>query len=55
LRDRRLEEAMSLIKSLRYSVGQVSDILGYENPSAFSAAFKKQFGISPSDVVAKSL
>jgi AraC-like DNA-binding protein len=46
--DRRLEEAMILIKSQRYAVGQVSDMVGYENVSAFSAAFKKRFGVSPS-------
>jgi AraC-like DNA-binding protein len=51
--DRRLEEAMALIKSQRYSIGQVSDIVGYENLSAFSAAFKKRFGLTPSQVVTK--
>lgn len=52
--DRRLEEAMILIKSQRYSVGQVSDIVGYENISAFSAAFKKKFGATPSQVVIRN-
>lgn len=47
---RRLEEAMILVKSLRYRVGEVSDMVGYENVSAFSAAFKKRFGVSPSAI-----
>jgi AraC-like DNA-binding protein len=51
--DRRLEEAMILIKSQRYAIGQVSDIVGYENLSAFSAAFKKKFGLTPSQVAVK--
>jgi AraC-like DNA-binding protein len=50
---RRLEEAMILVKSKRYSVSQVSDIVGYENVSAFSAAFKKCFGLTPSQVITK--
>lgn len=52
--ERRLEESMILIKSQRYSIGQVSDIVGYENVSAFSAAFKKKFGATPSQVVTKN-
>ena len=51
--ERRLEEAMILIKGQRYSVSQVSDIVGYENVSAFSAAFKKRFGLTPSQVIVK--
>jgi AraC-like DNA-binding protein len=53
--DRRLEEAAALLKGQRYSVSQVSDIVGYENVSSFSAAFKKKFAISPSQVVTKDL
>jgi AraC-like DNA-binding protein len=50
---RRLEEAMLLLRSQRYSVSQISDIVGYENVSAFSAAFKKKFGLTPVQVVTK--
>lgn len=44
---------MILIKGQRYSVSQVSDIVGYENVSAFSAAFKKRFALTPSQVIVK--
>ena len=50
---RRLDEAMLLLRSQRYSVSQISDIIGYENVSAFSAAFKKKFSLTPVQVVAK--
>ncbi len=50
---RRLEEAMLLLKGQIYSVSQVSDIVGYENVSAFSAAFKKQLGLTPTQVITK--
>ena len=50
---RRLDEALMLLKSQRYSISEVSDIIGYENISAFSAAFKKRFGIKPSQVLSK--
>jgi AraC-like DNA-binding protein len=50
---RRLEEAMLLLKGQTYSISQISDIVGYENVSAFSAAFKKHFGVTPSQVIVK--
>lgn len=51
---RRLDEALMLLKSHRYSISEVSDIIGYENISAFSAAFKRRFGIKPSQVLTKA-
>jgi AraC-like DNA-binding protein len=51
---RRLDEALMLLKSQRYSISEVSDIIGYENISAFSASFKKRFGIKPSQVLSKT-
>jgi AraC-like DNA-binding protein len=50
---RRLDESMLLLRSQRYSVSQISDIVGYENVSAFSAAFKKKFGLTPVQVITK--
>ncbi len=35
------------LKNLNYSLGQVSDILGYSMPSSFTRWFISQFGISP--------
>lgn len=35
------------LKNLNYSLGQVSDILGYSMPSSFTRWFISQFGTSP--------
>ncbi len=48
LRRRRLEEALQLLESGRYAVTEVATRVGYENPSAFAAAFREQFGVAPS-------
>jgi AraC-like DNA-binding protein len=48
LRRRRLEESMQLLESGRYGVTEVAARVGYENPSAFAAAFRGQFGLAPS-------
>jgi AraC-like DNA-binding protein len=45
---RRLEEARRLIEAGTHAVGQVAVLVGYENFGAFSTAFKRQFGRSPS-------
>lgn len=50
VRRRRLDEAMQLLESGRYAVTEVATRVGYETPSAFAAAFGKQFGVSPSQV-----
>jgi AraC-like DNA-binding protein len=49
-RRRRLEEGLQLLESGRYAVTEVAARIGYDNPSAFAAAFREQFGISPSTV-----
>lgn len=43
----RMEEARRLLQLGDLSVAQVALAIGYSNPSKFSAAFKKKFGISP--------
>lgn len=50
VRQRRLAEAMQLLESGRYAVTEVATRVGYETPSAFAAAFVRQFGVSPSQV-----
>lgn len=47
-RRRRLEEALRLLESGRYAVGEVAARVGYDNASAFAAAFRGQFGLAPS-------
>ena len=50
LRTRRLEESVLLLKSRRYTVGEVATRVGYENLAAFSHAFRVRFGKSPTEV-----
>lgn len=47
LRDRRLQEAHSLLSTGRYRVSEVAGLLGYETLSSFSRAFQQRFGDSP--------
>ncbi len=44
----RLKQATSLLMDTELSVTEISMMCGYKDPLYFSAAFKKQFGYSPS-------
>lgn len=46
----RMHKAKSLLQSELYSVTEVGELLGYQNLSNFSAAFKKEFGVLPRNV-----
>jgi AraC-like DNA-binding protein len=48
LRQVRMEEARRLLLQRRFSVSEVAQRVGYSNPSKFAAAFRRQFGVSPS-------
>ncbi|MBQ5591047.1 MAG: helix-turn-helix domain-containing protein [Clostridia bacterium] len=43
----RIKEASALLKSRELSVSEISDILNFDTPYAFSKAFKNEKGISP--------
>ena len=45
----RITSAQSLLETTEYSVAEISQIVGYENPLYFSRIFKKQSGLSPSE------
>lgn len=45
----RMEKAALLIQSTDLSMTDIAFKLGYDVPSSFNKAFKKQFGVSPSD------
>ena len=53
LRNIRLNEAARLIKEGKINITQVSYMVGFANNSHFSTAFKKYFGMSPSEYAAK--
>jgi len=46
----RLNKAKELLESRKYSIGEVSIMVGFSDPKYFSTCFKKQFGTSPSKI-----
>ena len=46
-RGRRLDTAKVLVEEGKKTVGEISELMGYSTPFAFSAAYKKRFGTSP--------
>ena len=45
----RMRRAAALLSTQSYTVESVAQQIGYENPFAFSTAFKRHLGLSPSD------
>ncbi|MED1783512.1 AraC family transcriptional regulator [Brevibacillus fortis] len=50
LRERRLEKALGLLREGSMNVSEVALIVGFSNFSHFSEAFRKQYGLNPSEV-----
>ena len=46
----RLERARTMLLEQHLSVSYVARSVGYANPSKFAAAFRRQFGMSPSEL-----
>lgn len=53
LRNIRLNEAARLIREHKINITQVSYMVGFANNSHFSTAFKKYFGMSPTEYAAR--
>jgi AraC family transcriptional regulator len=47
----KLEKALHLIKQGNHNIIDVALSVGYDSPSSFTRAFKKNFSVTPSDVV----
>ncbi len=45
----RLKRAAQLMKEKKYTISEISYMVGFSNPSYFSKCFQKQFGIKPTD------
>lgn len=45
---RKLDAALDLLRSGRHGVGEVAELVGYENTTPFSNAFRARFGRKPS-------
>lgn len=54
LKQVRFQKAENYLRTTRYSVHKISELLGYENPENFMRAFKKEYGISPSQFRTKA-
>ena len=55
IRNIRLTQAAKLLKSKKITISQVAYAVGYSSPSLFSAAFKKFYGLSPTEYIEKDL
>ncbi|NEQ20627.1 MAG: helix-turn-helix transcriptional regulator [Microcoleus sp. SIO2G3] len=49
LTQQRMNQAQQLLRQRDRTVAEVSNLVGYTNPAQFAAAFKRQFGVSPSE------
>ena len=45
----KLNRAAELLREGKYNVSEIADITGFSSLSYFSASFKKQFGVAPSE------
>ena len=48
--NKRLERAMELLTTTDTPVGEIARSVGFENSTYFSTAFKKHYGISPTQL-----
>lgn len=47
LQEKKLSKAVELIKSTEYSIVDLIEVIGYENPTYFYKIFKDKFGMTP--------
>jgi AraC-like DNA-binding protein len=45
----RLKRAAQLIRDNNITIAEVSYMVGFEHPNSLSRAFRKQFGVSPTE------
>lgn len=48
IRNIRMQEVAALLKSQRYTVAEVADMMGFADPKYFTDTFKKFYGVPPS-------
>jgi signal transduction histidine kinase/ligand-binding sensor domain-containing protein/DNA-binding NarL/FixJ family response regulator len=51
IRTIRLKKSAELLKSKKYNVSEVTNLIGFNDPLYFSRCFKKQFGFPPSKLI----
>ena len=48
IRDIKMKKAAELLRENKYTIAEISYMIGFSNPKYFSTAFKSFFGVSPS-------
>ena len=54
IRKIRFKEACRLLKDGRYSISEISDMVGFNTPSYFATCFKKYIGCLPTEYIKKN-
>ena len=49
LEEYRVNKSFSLVQSGQYSMTQITEMMGFSNPSRFASAFRKRFGCNPGE------
>ena len=49
LEEYRVNKSFSLVQSGQYSMTQITEMVGFRNPSRFASAFRKRFGCNPGE------
>ncbi len=49
-----MNRAMELVKSGKYTISEIADMIGISSPSNFSRYFKKHFEVTPSSIIKDS-
>lgn len=49
LKSFRLKRARDLLRQNKANISEVAHMVGYDLPNSFSRAFKKEFGVSPTE------
>jgi two-component system response regulator YesN len=49
----RIEKAKTKLREGRYLIYEISEMVGYQNPTYFSQVFKSITGMSPSEYVSR--
>lgn len=55
IKDMRMQRAKYLLENNVANVSQISQMVGYRNPEYFSQSFKKEFGMTPSELMKKEM
>lgn len=53
IRSTRMNHAAHLLKTTSHTIGEIADMVGFNDPKYFTAVFKKQFTLSPSKYAQK--